>query len=122
MTLTRRFDYDEYVKQFRTACAQRGIDPLDGATGYQVVHFKAEQRRAAWLRESADRWWLQHDLWTDCPPYHSDTEQVVFWELFRSTYLIALRRIRDERRRQRGLMALRDLHRYQRLNQHGSSN
>jgi hypothetical protein len=105
MTSTRNFDYDDYVRGFRAACALRGIDPVNGATGYQVVHFladrrRAEQRRIARKTEHA-QWWLRHELWfnDDCSPHHSDTEEDALWALFSETYLLAVLRYVRARRR-----------------------
>jgi hypothetical protein len=110
MASTQHFDYDDFVRKFRAACARRGIDPQEGASGYQIVHITAQQRHEA---RPIDRWWLQNDLWRDDPPYHSETEQGAIWLLFRQTYLIELRCITSQRRLQRGIMALRELHQVQ---------
>jgi hypothetical protein len=108
MTLKPSFDYDSFVGEYRAACAERGIDPARGATGYQVVHVTAERRRTA---RQADRWWQRHELWLNCPPYHSDTEQEAVWNLFMQAYvLMAIRLARAVRLRRRE-MARRDLHR-----------
>lgn len=108
MTLKPAFDYDSFVGEYRAACAERGIDPARGATGYQVVHVTAEQRRTAC---QPDRWWERHDLWLNCPPYHSDTEQQAVWNLFTQAYVqVAIRLARALRRRQMQV-PLRDLDR-----------
>jgi len=112
MSSTQTFDYDNYRRGFRAACVQRGIDPLKGANAYQVAHFRAEQRSRDRQR-TIDRWWQQHDLWTACPPYHSDTEEDAIWELFHQTYLLTLHRILRAKRRQREWMPLRELHQHQ---------
>jgi hypothetical protein len=118
MTLTRQFDYEDYRKQFRAACARRGIDPLYGASGYQVANLRAEQRRAEW-KAAQQRgwgqvaWWQKHELWLNCPPYRSETEQEAIWQVFRQAYvMLALRIVRAIRVR-RAAMSLRELHEYQ---------
>ena len=110
MTLALRFDYDDYVRGFRAACARHGIDPAQGATGYQVVHIAAERRRADW---TPSRWWQQHEFWTDCPPYRSETEQDALWQVFSEAYLLTIRRVVRARRLRRAELALRELHQYQ---------
>lgn len=111
MTLMPAFDYDSFVDEYRAACAERGIDPARGATGYQVVHVTAEQRKRA---QQADCWWQRHDLWLNAPPYHSETEHEAIWSLFTQAYtLMAIRLarvVRQQRLRQRQL-PLRELHR-----------
>ena len=130
MTLQNSFNYDEYVRGFRAACVRRGIDPLEGATGYQVVHVVAEHRRAAWRhaaeRQAAQqqrRWWQHHEMWLNCPPYRSETEQEAIWGVFRQAYGETMRRFTRLclRRMERGAaiasqekMPLRELHQRQR--------
>ena len=112
MSSTHTFKYDDYVRDFRAACAKRGIDPLEGATGYQVVHLLAEKRRAEQRREARrtqhERWWARHNLWVDCPPYRSETEEDAFWNLFSETYLLALFHYLRARRRWQMARALRE--------------
>ncbi|MBI1257596.1 MAG: hypothetical protein GC204_09010 [Chloroflexi bacterium] len=112
MSSTQTFNYDTYKRGFRAACAQRGIDPLAGATSYQVVHLladhqRAEQRRIA-RRTRHALWWSRHKLWVDCPPYRSETEEEAFWELFRETYLLALFHYMRARRRWQMARSLRE--------------
>ncbi len=91
MASQRAFNYDEFLVKFRTACAQHGIDPVEGATSYQVVHLVVDQRRARW-NPNLNRWWRRSGLWGGCPPYHSPTEQAVIWHLYRITYRMERRR------------------------------
>lgn len=79
----KQFDYDTFVRGFRAACARRGIDPLEGATLYQVVRVRAEAAQS----RPTDRWWQRHALWVACEPYRSDVEEEVFWSLFLQAYL-----------------------------------
>jgi hypothetical protein len=115
MTPKPTFDYDRFVGQYRAACARRGIDPAHGATGYQVVHVTAEQRRTA---RQPDRWWQQHEFWLNCPPYHSDTEQDAIWSLFAQSYAVMAARltqaVRLYRAQRAAQLSLRELHRRQR--------
>ncbi|MFN8451026.1 MAG: hypothetical protein U0521_21225 [Anaerolineae bacterium] len=107
MTLKPDFNYDTFVGEYRAACAERGIDPTRGATGYQVVHVTAERRRTAYCD---DGWWRRHDLWLNSPPYHSDTEQQALWNLFAQAYVLMAIRLAWAVRRRRE-RPLRDLHR-----------
>ncbi len=107
MALARRFDYDEFVDDFRAACARRGIDPVRGASSYQVVHVAAELRRAD---APIDCWWRRHELWLDCPPYRSDTEQEALFRIFTQAYGSLARRFAQTVRLRRGQLSLRELH------------
>ena len=108
MALTLKFNYDEFVRGFRAACERQGIDPAQGATGYQVVNTVVDQRRARRrsLRGAAalDAWWCNPDLWLNCPPYRSETEQQAVWNLFtetqgsRAAICLTGQRLRDLRR------------------------
>ncbi len=113
MTLTRRrFDYAEFVEGYREACGEWGIDPVEGATSYQVVRVRAEQQRLAESR-SERRWWERHELWLDCPPYHSEAEGEAIWSLFAQAYGVTVRLlIRAARLRRMALAAvsLREMH------------
>lgn len=40
------------IKAFRAACAQRGIDPVDGANSFQVAAIRAEQEEVKRRREA----------------------------------------------------------------------
>ncbi len=87
MNLTQKFNYDEFVRGFRAACERRGVDPARGATGYQVVNAVVDRRRAVrkWSRLPQRHWWQNPDLWLNCPPYRSETEQQAVWNLFTET-------------------------------------
>lgn len=85
MTSLQKFNYDEFVRGFRAACAEHGIDPAAGANRYQVVNAVVERRRAARASRSGvpqRRWWQNPDIWLHCPPYHSETEQKAIWNVF----------------------------------------
>jgi hypothetical protein len=112
MTSARNFHYDDYLRAFRATCAQRGIDPLQGATGFQVVHFLADRQQAR-LSDSRDRWWERSDLWQDCPPYRSETEEDAFWHLFRDAYVLTVLRVIRAERRRRMRLSLLELHQLQ---------
>ena len=114
MTSKQKFNYDEYLREYRKACAKHGIDPVEGATGYQVVHVVAEQRRAA---QQQSRWWQHHEMWLTCPPYRSETEEDAVWGVFKAAYGETMRRFARLclRRMERGSasqekMPLRELH------------
>ncbi len=113
MTSARRFDYDEFVGDFRAACAHYGIDPARGANGYQVVHVIAETRRAA-VQPSA--WWMRHDLWLNSAPDRSDTEQEAIWNIFLQAYGRMARVVAQAIRLQRAQMTLRELNQRQARN------
>ena len=103
MTLARNFRYDEYVRAFRAVCAQRGIDPLQGATESQVVHVLAERRCAA---RPIDRWWERPDLWQECPPYRGETEEDAIWHLFSAAYILTVQRAMWANRQRRMALKL----------------
>lgn len=85
MAVRRIIDISALKARFRTAALARGIDPLAGATGFQVVHFVTEQRRG--VRSSS--WWNDPDLWDreDDPIRHSFIEEAALMHLFLTTYL-----------------------------------
>jgi hypothetical protein len=43
----RAFDLAQFKSRWRDVCAQWDVDPLEGATGYQLVHIKVAQQQAA---------------------------------------------------------------------------
>lgn len=43
----RAFDIAQFKSRYRALCAQWDVDPLEGATGYQLVHIKVAQKQAA---------------------------------------------------------------------------
>jgi hypothetical protein len=43
----RAFDLAQFKSRYRALCAQWDVDPLEGATGYQLVHIKVAQKQAA---------------------------------------------------------------------------
>lgn len=43
----RAFDIAQFKSRWRDICAQWDVDPLEGATGYQLVHIKVAQKQAA---------------------------------------------------------------------------
>jgi hypothetical protein len=43
----RAFDLAQFKSRWRDVCAQWDVDPLEGATGYQLVHIKVAQKQAA---------------------------------------------------------------------------
>lgn len=117
MTPTKRFDYDDFVQRFRAACARHGIDPAEGATGYQIVNMvvddrrdrlrerlrKALHRRQMIQSDAETKWWQHPDLWLNCPPYRSETEQQAVWNTFTQAYeragqrqCLRRRNLRDE--------------------------
>ena len=106
VTSRRPFNYDEFMMRYRIACEQRGIDPVVGANGYQVVHITAEQRRRSW---HPSRWWRQHELWLNCPPYRSETEQEALWQVFVEAYGATARRFVQALRLRRAQAAMFDL-------------
>lgn len=62
---------------------QHGIDPVEGATSYQVANLRAERRKA----EPRSLWWAEDDLmWAYAPPYISEVEEAVFFSMFEQAY------------------------------------
>jgi hypothetical protein len=98
------------VRRFRVVCARRGIDPLTGATSFQVVHYMADQQAA---RLKPKRWWLQHDFWLDSQPQHSEVEEEAIWNLFIEGYRLEMNRAVRAMRLRRMTMPLRELHQRQ---------
>lgn len=105
MTLRRQFDYTAFVEGYREACKPWGIDPEQGATGYQVVRVLAERERRRWLAIPREErlWWRQrHEAWLMAHPYRSDTEHEAFWRLFVQAYALTMLQLeRFFRRRER---------------------
>lgn len=85
----RRIDIAALKARLRAACEQRGIDPLEGATSFQVVHLLAEQ--SPMLDRPA--WWQNYELWntTDDPIRHSLIEELAINALFFETWMRAAR-------------------------------
>lgn len=77
----------EIKAAFLTACKKRGVDPETGATGYQVVELRAEQRRAAFVESN---WWKDHELWLDSYPHVSTVEHAALWNIFSEAYSCTL--------------------------------
>jgi hypothetical protein len=113
MTSRPKFDYEDFVRGFRAACAQRGIDPLEGATSFQVVHYCAERQLAARLALKPKRWWLRHHYWQASLPHHSEVEEETFWNLFIEGYTLELNRVVRAMRLKRMNLPLRELHQLQ---------
>lgn len=85
MSVRRSIDITALKTRFREAATARGIDPVAGATGYQVVQFLTEQPRV-----TADPdWWKDHELWDreDDPIRHNAIEEAALMRLFLTTWL-----------------------------------
>lgn len=85
MSVRRSIDITALKARFREAATARGIDPVAGATGYQVVHLLTERQRV-----SADPgWWQNHELWDreDDPILHNPIEEAALMHLFMTTWL-----------------------------------
>lgn len=85
-----QFNYSEFVRGFRAACALRGIDPQEGSTIYQAVLVRAEQARAAYQPSS---WWRQHERWQGSMTYRNELEEGVIWNLFLESYIPKMYRL-----------------------------
>jgi len=73
------FDLVAYKRHWRELCEKHGIDPVEGATTYQVVNVRVEQRKA----EPSSCWWAEDaQMWAFAPPYHSDLEETVLFKVF----------------------------------------
>ena len=90
------FDYQAFKRAWRERCAENGIDPVEGATAYQVVNARAQQRNA----EPRSCWWAEDDaLWHFAPPYRSEVEEEALWRVFYAAReQIYVRRVRGQRR------------------------
>ncbi|MBK8035276.1 MAG: hypothetical protein IPK17_38390 [Chloroflexi bacterium] len=86
----RQIDIAALKANFRAACAPWGIDPVEGATSYQVVHVVAAQRLAEQARTCSD-WWSDYTLWyaEDDDITRSATEEYVHASLAFHTYMDA---------------------------------
>ena len=104
----RQFDYRDFLRRFRAACLQRGIDPQRGATSFQVVHWHSAQRAGA--ARGGARWWRHHTLWLAAPPYRSVVEEAAIWNLFMEGYGREMKSYAEAMRRRRMRMPLRELH------------
>lgn len=102
-TSGRGFDAAGYKTAFRTACQQRGIDPLSGASVYQAANISAEHRKAEKRAQAqAERdsqygaWWTKPEKWLDFPPDHSDIERIVFAHLLQVALRLSLMQLQSE--------------------------
>lgn len=77
------FDYPTFRHQFRQRAVLLGIDPVAGATSYDIARIRADQRRAAHVD---DHWWRDYALWTDSAPHRSDTEEQALYLVFREAF------------------------------------
>jgi len=101
MTSCRKFDRGEFVRGFRAACARRGINPLEGATSFEVVRYRIERGRAL-RRTRRGRWWQRSSLWLECAPYRSRVEEEAIWNVFVESYDAEVKRlVRAQRRYQK---------------------
>lgn len=83
------FDAAAFKRAWRAACEQYGIDPEEGATGYQVANLLAERRKAA----PRSQWWADDDqMWAYAPPYISEVEEAAIYSVFEQAYFISLAR------------------------------
>lgn len=83
MPIRHPIDIAALKARFRAAATARGIDPVEGATSFQVVHHVAARPRVV------SDWWKDHELWDreDDPIYHSFIEEHVFDRLRLAAYL-----------------------------------
>lgn len=86
----RRIDIAALKTRFRAAATARGIDPVEGATSFQVVHHVTARPRV--LRDPD--WWQDHELWdrVDDPIRHSVIEEAVLDRLWFAAYFCYLER------------------------------
>lgn len=77
--LRMAFNLEAFKRAWRERCAEHGIDPVEGATGYQVANLRAERRKA----EPKSCWWAEDAaLWYEAYPYRSDVEEAALWQVF----------------------------------------
>ncbi len=90
------FDIEAFKRAWREKCATAGIDPVEGATAYQVANLVAERRTAV----PRSCWWAEDDaLWYFAPPYRSEVEEAALWQVFYDAReMIYVRRLRGQRR------------------------
>ncbi len=91
MSVRRSIDSTALKARFREAATARGIDPVAGATGYQVVHLLTERQRVS----ANPDWWKDHELWDreHDPIRHSHIEEMVIERLWFAAYLCYLESI-----------------------------
>lgn len=75
------FDLAAFKKEWRKLADMVGVDPVEGATSYQVVAWKAACEKAR-KRAAQTDWWKDSLIWFDpgwCP---SEVEQDCYTRLF----------------------------------------
>lgn len=80
------FDLTAFKAGWRAACSKYGVDPVEGATSYQVAAYKADVEKA---RKQAARtyWWRQDPgIWADPGWCFSDVEAECYRRLFRQAW------------------------------------
>jgi len=76
MTTRPPLDVAALKASFQKRCAQTGVDPQQGSTSYQVVHFKAAERKQAQIRTG---WWLDPRYWL-APPSTERSSMGVWYD------------------------------------------
>lgn len=94
--MTFTFDEQTFKRRWRDLCAQTGIDPVEGATAYQVANLKAERRKA----EPRSCWWASDStLWEESPPYHSTVEEAALYQVFSDARDLIYKQNKEGKRR-----------------------
>jgi hypothetical protein len=90
------FHLEAFKRAWREKCAQHGIDPVEGATGYQVANLLAERRKAA----PKSDWWTDDDaMWYHAPPYRSYVEELAVWLVYDAAREAIYQRQQEGKRR-----------------------
>jgi hypothetical protein len=86
-------DVETLKHDWREKAAARGVDALEGATGYQVATLKAERAKAARRRDPTRGWWQNHEFWLEHGLSRSEVEEDALWNVYRVTYRMMLHKI-----------------------------
>lgn len=89
MTQRKPFDYQSFITRFRQRCAARGVDPLNGATTFDVVTLKADTNRAQTAATVTD-WWQDAELWCEAAPYRDVVEEDALERVRREAFASAI--------------------------------
>lgn len=83
----RPFDYPSFRARFHDAAVARGIDPVAGATSYQVALLKADCAKEA-KRRANRNWWAHSHMWRHAPPYRNVFEGEAIYRVFESAWAL----------------------------------
>ncbi len=98
-TTPRWFDGARFIGEWRALCAQQGIDPVEGATTYQVIRQRAARiERMRRIINKRHRWWVYPSLWKQGEWGRSPVETEAFFNLYWTAEKLASCRERSRQR------------------------